>query len=205
MHAGVPQRGCTGDFVMFGWVRFGESGIVNGSDISGNTPRERELLRIIDFHTALLAMAAHDLRQPLQVIMNSYSWLGRRPIEASERKHVERGELAVSQLTTQLDLLIEAIRLRERSPEAELAPVELQSFLAELCRDYAELARHKGVVLNFTPTRASVMSNHTLLAGILRNLIRNALKYAAPVVTSCWDAVGVGRISVSRFTILDPE
>jgi light-regulated signal transduction histidine kinase (bacteriophytochrome) len=39
------------------------------------TPRERELQRANDFHAVLLAMAGHDLRQPLQVIMNaSRSW-----------------------------------------------------------------------------------------------------------------------------------
>jgi two-component system, OmpR family, phosphate regulon sensor histidine kinase PhoR len=147
---------------------------------TSDTRRERELLRIINFHTVLLAMAAHDLRQPLQVIMGSYSSLARRHIDASEKKYVERGEIAVTQLKAQLDTLVEAIRLRERTVEVELVPVELQPFLAELCHDHAEAARLKGVAVHCVPSRAVVMSNRILLAGIMRNLIHNALKYTAP-------------------------
>jgi hypothetical protein len=45
---------------------------------SDGTPRERELQRANDFHAVLLAVAGHDLREPLQVIMNAYDWLSRR-------------------------------------------------------------------------------------------------------------------------------
>jgi hypothetical protein len=35
---------------------------------------ERDAHRASDFSTLLLAMAAHDLRQPLQVVMSRYCW-----------------------------------------------------------------------------------------------------------------------------------
>ena len=57
------------------------------------TPRERELQRANDFHALLLAVAGHDLRQPLQVIMNAYDWLSRRLETSSEKEYLRRREL----------------------------------------------------------------------------------------------------------------
>jgi hypothetical protein len=39
---------------------------------------ELDLQRVSDFHAVLLGMAAHDLRQPLQVIQSTYEWLSGR-------------------------------------------------------------------------------------------------------------------------------
>jgi light-regulated signal transduction histidine kinase (bacteriophytochrome) len=62
------------------------------------TPRERELQRANDFHALLLAVAGHDLRQALQVIMNAvimnaYDWLSRRLETSSEKEYLRRREL----------------------------------------------------------------------------------------------------------------
>jgi hypothetical protein len=50
---------------------------MNGYRSSAKPFSERELglQRVSDFHAVLLGMAAHDLRQPLQVIQNTYEWL----------------------------------------------------------------------------------------------------------------------------------
>ena len=40
--------------------------------------RELDLQRASDFHAVLRGMAAHDLRQPLQVIKSTYERLGGR-------------------------------------------------------------------------------------------------------------------------------
>ena len=50
------------------------------------TRRERELQQATDFHTLLLAMAGHDLRQPLQIITCVYDWLSRRLEAPSEKQ-----------------------------------------------------------------------------------------------------------------------
>lgn len=60
---------------------------------------EFDLQRASDFQAVLLGMAAHDLRQPLQVIQNAYEWLGSRVSRASEKLRLERGERALARLT----------------------------------------------------------------------------------------------------------
>ena len=87
--------------------------------------REHELQLANDFHGVLLAMAGHDLRQPLQTIMTAYEWLGRRLSSSSEQEYLRRGSFAIMRLNEQLDLLIEALRLHEHSANTQAAPVAL--------------------------------------------------------------------------------
>jgi len=133
-----------------------------------------------DFPAVLLAMAGHDLRQPLQVLAASFGWLGRRLSSDSEREYVRRGQLAVAQMTEQLDHLVDALRLHEHSTRIDLAPVRLEPLLVGICRDHLISARAKGVELRACRSHATVMSDAILLESILRNLVRNALKYTGP-------------------------
>jgi His Kinase A (phospho-acceptor) domain len=58
----------------------------------------RDLLQAVDFYAAVLAMASHDLRQPLQVIVSAHELLARRLTARPEREHLERSEQASVQL-----------------------------------------------------------------------------------------------------------
>jgi signal transduction histidine kinase len=102
--------------------------------------RERELQHANDFHGVLLAMAGHDLRQPLQSIMSSYDWLARRLHTSSEQEYLHRGRFALARLSDQLDLLIEALRLHEHSANIKTEPVALAPIFARLRRDNEDTA-----------------------------------------------------------------
>lgn len=141
---------------------------------------ERGLQRANEFHAVLLAMAGHDLRQPLQAIMAAYEWLAPRLTNSVDQEYLSRGRSAILNLTNQLDLLIEALRLHEHSANTELAPIPLEPIFSRLCRDNEDAASRKGVRLWAHRTSAVVMSDAVLLEGILRNLVRNAVKYTGP-------------------------
>ena len=163
-------------------VRLGRGSVVNEynqAPSSNGAQRERELQRANDFHGVLLAMAGHDLRQPLQAIMSSFDWLSQRLETDSAQEYLKRGRVAISSLTDQLDLLIEALRLHEHSAHTESTTVALAPIFARLHRDNEDLAASKGISLRTHATYAAVMSDAVLLEGILRNLIRNALKYTS--------------------------
>lgn len=142
--------------------------------------RTLDLQRASDFQAALLGMAGHDLRQPLQVIQSAYEWLGSKIADTSERARLERGERAIARLTEQLDRLVGALRLYEHTKTMELSSVALAPLLWRIASETEEAAREKGVELRVCATRATVMSNSVLLDGILRNLVRNAVKYTEP-------------------------
>jgi two-component system, OmpR family, phosphate regulon sensor histidine kinase PhoR len=147
---------------------------------SGDTHSgDAELQRASDFQAALLGMAGHDLRQPLQVIRNAYEWLGAR-VAASERARIERGERAIAKLTEQLDRLVGALRLYEHTKCIAVAPVPLAPLFWRIGAENMEAATDKGVELRVVGTTAAVMSHSVLLDGILRNLVRNAIKYTEP-------------------------
>jgi len=139
------------------------------------------LQRANDFHVALLAMAGHDLRQPLQSLIGVHDWLARRFDDALTRKHIERGQIAIGQLVEQLDHLVGALRLHERAADTAAAPVKLLPLLCALKREQREFAERKDVRLHVVATNAAIMSgDQILLEGILRNLTRNAVKYTQP-------------------------
>jgi two-component system, OmpR family, phosphate regulon sensor histidine kinase PhoR len=140
----------------------------------------RDAQRASDFHAVLLAMAAHDMRQPLQSILSGYCWLANRQLDQRGRLYVEHGRQAIEQLADQLDRLVEALRVHEGAACIMHTPVNLQNLFSTLQRDNTVFASRKGVDLRIARADAMVMSDATLLDSILRNLVRNALKYTSP-------------------------
>ena len=75
---------------------------MNSSELSSATPADNripDLQRASDFQAALLGIAGHDLRQPLQVIQGTYDLLRTRTPSKSERVWLESGEQAIIRLT----------------------------------------------------------------------------------------------------------
>jgi signal transduction histidine kinase len=141
-----------------------------------------------DFCATLLAMASHDLRQPLQVIVGAHDLLARVPHSGAVRAQLARAEDATRQLTDILDLLVEALRLHEFPTSDHREPVPLGPMLAQLASEFAEPARLKGIQLRVIPVGAAVFSQPVLLTGIMRNLMCNAIDYTPPggrVLVAC--------------------
>src|SRR6267142_5747044 len=136
--------------------------------------------RTTDFQAVLLAMAGHDLRQPLQIIQSSHELLGIGIRTKSEQRLLQRGQHAIDRLIGQFDQLLGAARLYEHSKEAKLSPVALEPLFRQAYHENEESALQKGIDIRVCPTGASVMSNAVLLNGILRNLVSNAIKYTEP-------------------------
>ena len=132
---------------------------------------------VSDFNAVLLAIAAHDMRQPLQAILSCYDRLAGRHNDERERNYLEYGKQAINGLIDQLDRLIEALRIHERGADVGLGLVDVQAIFAKLQRDSTETAAQKGVELRVVRTAATVVSDAVLLESILSNLVRNALKY----------------------------
>jgi len=139
-----------------------------------------DLQRTSDFQAALLGMAGHDLRQPLQIIQSAYQWLGSRVAHSSDKARLERGERAIARLTEQLDRLLSALHLYEHTRHLQLSAVALAPLIWRIAGENANEAQEKGVDIRAPATPAKVLSNPVLLEGILRNLLRNAVKYTEP-------------------------
>jgi signal transduction histidine kinase len=152
------------------------SGLIESTAIQG----AGDFLRTDDFYETVLAMASHDLRQPLQLIISAQELLARRLTTSPEREHLERSERASAQLAEQLDQLVDALHLHRSTGRIRLEPVPLQPILERLAQQLDGPARRKGVCLRLSSTPAVVMSHAALLDSVLRNLVRNALDYTLP-------------------------
>jgi two-component system phosphate regulon sensor histidine kinase PhoR len=142
-----------------------------GSALSGDAGQADS-----DFLVTLLAMAGHDLRQPLQVITNAHDVLVQALASEEQQEQLIRAENATAQLASMLGQLVEALQLRQRSGDDHL-PVPLRPILENLAAEFAEAARLKGITFLVAATRCVAFSHPVLLIGILRNLIRNAIDY----------------------------
>ena len=156
-----------------------EAGIMRAAEqpVTLEMASRADLQQTTDFQAVLLAMAGHDLRQPLQIIQSSHELLGIRIRTQSEQDLLQTGQHAIDRLSGQLDQLLEAVRLYEHFKGTKLSPVALDPLFRQACYENEESALQKGIDIRVCPTGAYVMSNAVLLNGILRNLISNAIKY----------------------------
>jgi two-component system phosphate regulon sensor histidine kinase PhoR len=133
-----------------------------------------------DFESVLLAIAGHDLRQPLQVIQSAHEFLGLGVRTKSELRLLQFGQSAIDRLKDQLDQLLAALRLREHAEGVKLMPVRVGPLFRQACRENETAALQKGVSVRIVETTSTILSNPLLLSTILRNLVSNAIKYTQP-------------------------
>jgi|GEM_PF-3514792 len=135
-----------------------------------------ETYQISDYGSVLLAIAGHDLRQPLQAIQSTHELLGLGIRTKSELRLLRSGQRAIDRLTAQLDQLLAALRLRD--PQGvKLMPLQLMHLLQQVASENEFEALKKGIKLRVVPSRLSIQSDMLLFGAILRNLAHNAVKY----------------------------
>jgi signal transduction histidine kinase len=140
---------------------------------------QRELACANDFYAAILAMATHDLRQPLQVIVGCHALLADQRMAGPQRRHLERAQRASRELAAKLDQLTDALRVQQQSGSIRKEPVRLEPLFQRIAAQLAEPAREKRIDLRFRPTGVTIVSSPVMLDGIVRNLVRNALEHTA--------------------------
>jgi two-component system phosphate regulon sensor histidine kinase PhoR len=129
------------------------------------------------FPATLLAMAGHDLRQPLQLITSAHDVLAAMLRAKEQRNELARARDATARLAGMLNQLIEALQVQERPRQKLHAPVLLRPVLDDLVAEFGDPAHRKGIAFRVTTARGTALSHPVLLTSILRNLVRNAIDY----------------------------
>ena len=134
-----------------------------------------------------LAVASHDLRQPLHALALFVQALQDSSLPAHERQLVGNVRRSVDAMEELFDALLDISRLDAGAVRARTQTIPLADVLERLSFEYGAVAQQKGLSLRVMKTSLYVRSDPTLLARIVRNLVANAIRYTdqGRVVIGC--------------------
>jgi signal transduction histidine kinase len=124
-----------------------------------------------------LAMASHDLRQPLHALGLFVAQLC-TPLKPGERtKTVERVAAAVSEMTEMFNSLLDISKLDAGVLAPRIVAFPIARLLQRIETTFGQATRDKGLRLCVVRSDAWVRSDALLLERILLNLVSNAARY----------------------------
>lgn len=135
--------------------------------------------------TRFLAVASHDMRQPLHALTLYISALERRVENPEARDILAKMERATDSMIAMFATLLDLARIQAGAIDPEISDFALQDVFDRLA------AENPGGEVEVTATSLRVRSDPVLLERALRNLVANALKH------------GGGRAKLSARTVRD--
>jgi signal transduction histidine kinase/ActR/RegA family two-component response regulator len=147
-----------------------------------------------------LAVASHDLRQPMHALGLFVAQL-KEASSAGERERLLQKVEASSDAAAQLlDSLLDLSKLDAGTVTADPAVFEVQLLLNRLEHDYSVIAQAKDLRLRVRPSSLRVETDPLLLERILSNLLANAVRHTSEggVLLACRR-----RATKARFEVWD--
>ncbi len=138
---------------------------------------ERVAQHANDAKTRFLAVASHDLRQPLQTLVILQGLLMTAVTDARASGLVERLGETLSAMARMLDVLLDINQIEAGAIRPEKTDFTINEIFERLIKEFGYTARAKGLQLRMVPCGYVVNSDPDLLEQMLRNLVSNALKY----------------------------
>jgi len=139
-------------------------------------------------HARIMAVAGHDLKQPLQLMMMALEHYQSNSADPGDLKMAAVGMRAAERLASDLDHLAEA----SRSDGPRLQTVAVADVLAHVEQTWRTHAQRSELEFHVAACSANVETDAGMLATIVGNLVGNAIKYTEK-----------GRVSVDARTLGD--
>jgi len=124
-----------------------------------------------------IAVASHDLRQPLYALSLFLDGLLACPLPERESKIVGNIRQSVRMMNELFDGLMDISRLETHVYQTKPVDFPIEELIARLHREFLPLALGKGLKFEFVTSSVVVHSDPLLLERILRNFLTNAVKY----------------------------
>ena len=139
--------------------------------------RTRELELANAAKSRFLAMASHDLRQPLHALGLFVAQL-RTPLKSGERtKTIERIDATRKEMVEMFNSLLDISRLDAGILTPKITEFPIARLLQKIETTFDQATREKGLRLRVRRSDAWVRSDAMLLERILLNLVANAVRY----------------------------
>lgn len=135
-----------------------------------------------------LAVASHELRQPLHALSLYISELQRKVVGSEQQHLVGQINHSVEMLTNMLNGLLDISKLDARTIVPQVQTCSMAGLLERVSANHVMLARIKNVRLVVRPCTCYVTSDPVLLERIMMNLVSNAIRYTEPggsVLVAC--------------------
>lgn len=138
--------------------------------------------RMNELRSEFLAIAAHDLKTPLSVILTSIGLLSDFDQHMTAEKkatHHQRIRTAVHNMRNQLEELLSMKRLESGELAFNPAPVEIDTVCQSIIDDVQNATEGKcPIQFAAAPAHPSLLLDTSLVRHILANLLSNAVKYS---------------------------
>jgi signal transduction histidine kinase/ActR/RegA family two-component response regulator len=148
-----------------------------------------ELSRAIDSRDAVLAVVAHDLQNPLNVIALASNALLSRSMDSHSRRASEKIARSAQRMGRLIRDLLEINAIETGRFTLEMGAVEPADMILSAIESQQSLAADASVILatDLSPELATVEADEERLLEVLENLVGNAIKF-----TSAGGSITVG-------------
>jgi len=145
-----------------------------------------------------LAVASHDLRQPLQTLVLLQGLLAKLVEGDRARKLLVRLDETLGAISSMLNTLLDINQIDAGTVRAEVVRFPVGELLDRLSSEFAFHAQARGLEFRVIPCSLMIDSDPGLLEQMLRNLLSNAFKYTrqGKVLLGCRRQQGRLRIEV---------
>ncbi|OGS39434.1 MAG: hypothetical protein A2506_01035 [Elusimicrobia bacterium RIFOXYD12_FULL_66_9] len=133
----------------------------------------------------IMGIAAHDLRNPLTVVIGYLTLIQDAPGNDAYKSDVNIIQRKCKQMLSIIDSLLDSSIIESRGLELSPQRLDLREFLQQICVDSQILAEPKQIRLELElPSKLPVlMADRFRLLQTFDNLISNAIKYSMPKTT----------------------
>lgn len=142
--------------------------------------KKEEAERASQDKSHFLAVASHDLRQPLHALGLYVAELQRKVSGTGLQHLVGQVGQSVEALSTLLNALLDISKLDAGVVTSHTQICDIAAMLKRVAADYQILAQLKNIHLVVRPHTRHVTSDPQLLERILGNLVSNAIRYTHP-------------------------
>ena len=178
------------------WLRSARASLEREDRILGLVAARDAALRADQEKSRFLAIASHDLRQPVHALGLFAATLEKRLHGTSEEPLVRNVVKSIDGLDRSFNAMLDISRLDAGTIEPNFQHFPLRDLFRRLHMHFAGQAELAGLSLRFSPGGKSATSDPQLLERILGNLIQNAIKY-----TERGGIVVVARTTQTHFNV----
>ncbi|OHU88615.1 MULTISPECIES: PAS-domain containing protein [Pseudoalteromonas] len=138
---------------------------------------KKEAERANDSKTRFLALASHDILQPLNAARLYLAAIDEQPLSHQDRSNFDKLADSLDSTVHLMSALLDIAKLEQGAMQPSPRHFCIDDILGPLANEYAILSSDKGLQLKMRSNHAIVHSDITYLRRVVQNLVSNAVKY----------------------------